>query len=306
MMIPINKNSTDPFYRYKMPPLRVNREGKQGNPRSLINNFLTISESLKRKPELIKQYFSYQLSVQIKLNEKLVLNGEFTPDSLQNTLYSFIDLLLICSHCENPETAIKITNDPKFLQDEDEESCDDDFSGEMVYLECYACGKKTVINSSHKIIHYILKNPDVIEFDCYKSDELLENNENGTSLSSPLSSGIASDEATLLSQYNNSKDKKAFFEDFFTEILKKSEYEKITLIKPILQEKESQTPFFSVLEKNIVDHNLYSDIGDISSILCRFMKNTDFSYFKTKSKVIQKKESVRIRNMLGNHVDFRD
>lgn len=292
-MIPINRNSVDPFYRYKMPPLNVNKEGKQGNPRTNINNFLSVADSLKRKPELIRQFFIYQLSGQIKLTNKLTLNGEFTVDMLQNILYNFIDLLIICRHCENPETSIKITNDSKIF----DESSDDEI--EKIYLECYACGKKTKVNSPNKIISYILKNPEVIEFDCY-------NNEKKNNLNIEFDENLISNEKELFQLFLNTENKKDFFNLFLQKIIEKKKILNLIYLKEILKDDSAKNDFFACLEENIVSKDLFQNIGEISSYLCKFLKKSDFSYFKSKSKVVSKKESLRIRNILENHIEFRD
>jgi len=314
-MIPINKDSTDPFYRYKMPSLCVTREGKQGNPRTIISNFITVANCLKRQPTLIKQYFTYQLSVQMKLGEKLVLNGKISSDILQQTLYNFIDLLVICRHCENPETSIIFFSGPsEYDSNEEQSASSDDSHEEKLGLQCYACGEKSVIKSAHKIIEYIFKNTESVEFTCY--EEATSENAQAVELSKDVQkiniSTDVTDEEKFLQNFKELGEQ--YLQKVLNRIFKDGKYEKLALFKPILQDNKLDSSelevrkdtFFSLIEQIIVKKNLFTDIEDISSCLLTYLKPSDFHYFRTKSKVIQKKESVKIRNMLGNFVEFKD
>lgn len=329
-MIPINRKSADPFYRYKMPPLHVIREGKQGNPRSIIMNFLPVCDSLRRSPELIKQFFIYQLSVQIKMkNDKLVINGEIKGDILQDILYQFIDLLLICRQCDNPETSIRTMgecdNPETFTRTREE--CNQDFTeggtenesgydsvghgtedgarhdgveqnenepdhqhGSGLVLECYACGAITPIRSNHKIISYILKNQACLE------------GENRHYVGMERDGGVKSLEGTAMSQ----NEQVSYFRSVVERVFDRGEYALLKDLEQALKKEEGRVQFFEVLEEYSVKNDIVQNIGRVFDVLREFLTGTDFEYFKKRSRVVHKKESVRIRNILSNYVDYKE
>ncbi|KRH95294.1 eukaryotic translation initiation factor eIF-5 [Pseudoloma neurophilia] len=366
-LIPINRDSTDPFYRYKMPPLSIIREGRQGNPRTLIINFLTVCDSLKRQPGLIKQFYNYQLSVQIKyLNGRLILNGEFNHEILQNCLYQFINMLIICKHCDNPETTIKLSSDVVdernqeqiFLKEQKTSGSEikDDFENNSeikdvsendsdskngvvneddldydsycdsedeppLSLVCYACGGVTPVKSNHKIIQYIIKNPDCNTVS-YKDDIIEDiaidglNIDDTTSKDLTRKDTIKKEDATNQDPTNEDISSKnmnsepigtEYFNRQLTDCLKEDDFSPLTNLKDILKDVCHRTVFFECLEQFVVQNDIVSSLlGQIFKILSKILPESHFEYFRKKSKVIQKKESVRIRNILGNFVNYKE
>lgn len=347
-MIPINKNSADPFYRYKMPPLNVIREGKQGNPRTIILNFVNVCEYLKRSPVLIKQYFIYQLSVQIKRKrDQLVINGEVAAEILQDILYQCINLLLLCGQCCNPETGIRLNEQrkkeivqqgssslkccknlngqnldgqSKNLNEESNKECNDSSEEDEsdLVLECYACGAVTAIRSNHKIVGFILKNRDCVEEQTYYK----EINGAGTTMVRTMAttglgvtgrsstSGASNGYSTIPvnnESVNDAPSKTIHnFRNIIEQAFEKNHFLILNNLEEPLKIKENRLKFFEILEQYSVQNENVQNIGRVFEVLKKFLVNSEFDYFRKRSKVVQKKESVRIRNILSNYVDYKD
>lgn len=142
--INICRENTDPFYRYKMPPIQSKVEGRGNGIKTAIPNLSEVARALGRPPAYVVKYFGSELGAQTKINEdedRFLVNGAHSQAELQDSLDGFINRFVLCGACKNPETQI-IIKSKGFLQ-----------------KDCKACGRITDIDLRHKLSSYILKNP---------------------------------------------------------------------------------------------------------------------------------------------------
>lgn len=142
--INICRENTDPFYRYKMPPIQSKVEGRGNGIKTAIPNLSEVARALGRPPAYVVKYFGSELGAQTKINEeddRYLVNGAHSQAELQDSLDGFINRFVLCGACKNPETQI-IIKSKGFLQ-----------------RDCKACGRITDIDLRHKLSSYILKNP---------------------------------------------------------------------------------------------------------------------------------------------------
>lgn len=144
--INICRDNTDPFYRYKMPPIQSKTEGRGNGIKTAIGNLSEVSRALGRPPAYVVKFFGYELGAQTSIKEeedRYLVNGVHDSSELQDSLDGFISKFVLCGSCKNPETEIQIKGKDTLQRD------------------CKACGKITMIDLKHKLSSYILKNPPV-------------------------------------------------------------------------------------------------------------------------------------------------
>jgi len=74
-------------------------------------------------------------------NDRYIINGAHEAGRLQDILDSFITRFVLCGDCESPETDLKINKD------------------NSISKICSACGASSAVDSKHKMVAHILKNP---------------------------------------------------------------------------------------------------------------------------------------------------
>lgn len=142
--INICRDNTDPFYRYKMPPIQAKVEGRGNGIKTAIPNLSEVARALGRPAPYVVKFFGYELGAQTTFKEdddRYLVNGAHQQSELQDSLDGFITKFVLCGACKNPETQIQIKG-KGFLQ-----------------KDCKACGRITEIDLRHKLSSYILKNP---------------------------------------------------------------------------------------------------------------------------------------------------
>lgn len=142
--INIWRENTDPFYRYKMPPIQAKVEGRGNGIKTAIPNLSEVARSLARPPAYVVKYFGYELGAQTSFKEeedRYLVNGAHGQSELQDSLDGFIIKFVLCGACKNPETQIQIKGKGNLQKD------------------CKACGRITDVDLRHKLSSYILKNP---------------------------------------------------------------------------------------------------------------------------------------------------
>jgi len=91
----------DPNYRYKMTPLNIVRE------RSLmtINNLPVICKDIERHPEMFVEFIKHKLGTNLSYKEdKLKYSDKISNQSIEDALYEFIEMFVLCNSCNLPET----------------------------------------------------------------------------------------------------------------------------------------------------------------------------------------------------------
>jgi translation initiation factor 2 beta subunit (eIF-2beta)/eIF-5 len=119
-MLNIN-NSEDPFYRYKMPELKVEKVNKAGKKETILMNMKEIAKALNREEKEMIKYMGKKRSAGVNIG-KGVISGDHNVKDLQEVIYKYIKTYVLCMKCGNPETTKK---------------------EEMI--KCVACGERMVV-----------------------------------------------------------------------------------------------------------------------------------------------------------------
>ena len=178
-MININRNINDAFYRYKMHEVNTIQEGQK----TLIINLEDIAKDLKRDPMHILKYLSLTYGCGNKTNTgggvcKYFLMGLFDDKKIQQGIFDFIDLFVLCISCKNPETYFVLK----------------DASLQRV---CSSCG--TNFNQTeHKMNNLFIKDID--------SDKFKDKNYEQEMAKKEINAEVKSDELTNLSHKDLTKD----------------------------------------------------------------------------------------------------
>ncbi|XP_003384405.1 PREDICTED: eukaryotic translation initiation factor 5-like [Amphimedon queenslandica] len=141
----VNRENTDPYYRYKMPLLIAKVEGKGNGIKTVIVNMVEIGKALQRPPSYPCKYFGCELGAQTQMdpkNGRYIVNGAHEGPKLQDLLDGFIKNFVLCEECENPETNLVVqTGKNRIVQ------------------TCIACGHSRLVSERHKLTAYVIKNP---------------------------------------------------------------------------------------------------------------------------------------------------
>ena len=128
----------DPEYRYKMPAVYGKIEGSGNGIKTNIPNIDDVGLSLHRNPGEVNKFFGCELGAQTTYaNDRAIVNGAHTDDTLQKLIHRYIELFVLCPNCKLPETEYKIKN-------------------EVIWHRCAACGAKEMVDMGHKLCNYIL------------------------------------------------------------------------------------------------------------------------------------------------------
>lgn len=141
----VNRNVSDLFYRYKMPPLVAKVEGKGNGIKTVIVNMSEVAKALSRPPTYPTKYFGCELGAQTQFdfkNERFIVNGSHDAVKLQDLLDGFIRKFVLCPECDNPETDLIVSA-----------------KRGTISQGCKACGFHGPLEFNHKLNTYILKNP---------------------------------------------------------------------------------------------------------------------------------------------------
>ncbi|KAL9050171.1 MAG: hypothetical protein Q9162_006805 [Coniocarpon cinnabarinum] len=139
--INIRRDEKDPFYRYKMEPLKSKIEGKGNGIKTVIVNLSSVAQSLGRPPSYLIKYFGFELGAQTNLDppdDRWIVNGAHDAGKLQDHLDGFINKFVLCRSCKNPETVVQIKNND-------------------INLDCKACGEHTHVDPRLKLSSFIIK-----------------------------------------------------------------------------------------------------------------------------------------------------
>lgn len=153
----------DPEYRYKMPAVFGKIEGSGNGIKTVIPNISAVASSLHRHPGEVNKFFGCELGAQTKYSEsadRAVVNGAHTDATLQKLIHRYIDSFVLCPNCGLPETDYKIKSD-------------------SIFHKCAACGAKEMINMSHKLCNFILKESKDKKGDKKKNKKVKDENDSG-------------------------------------------------------------------------------------------------------------------------------
>lgn len=134
----------DEFNRYKMPPVLGKVEGRGNGIKTRIVNCAEVAKALHRQPGYVVKFFGCELGAQTKIDDKnatYIVNGAFQQNVLAETLKKFIDMFVLCTNCNLPETDLKLKKNGNITQ------------------SCNACGTEQLVDMTHKLCTYIANNP---------------------------------------------------------------------------------------------------------------------------------------------------
>lgn len=135
------KRAEDKFYRYKMPRLQVKVEGKGNGIKTVVVNLSTVAQSLARPGGQVVKWFGLDLGAQTNMDppdDRWIINGAHDGETLQKSLFIFIEKYVLCDDCGNPETDFVIKD-------------------EVVRKDCKACGARSKPLVHTNLINFILK-----------------------------------------------------------------------------------------------------------------------------------------------------
>lgn len=131
-MIPVDpEKKEDQYYRYKMPALQTKVEGSGNGIKTVLPNIHDICLIINRPEEVLMKYFQSELGAQRTVStkdDKFLLMGAHPTERMQEKLYDFIRLFVLCKHCRNPETSIHLDGGKKVAS---------------ISMVCGACGKRS-------------------------------------------------------------------------------------------------------------------------------------------------------------------
>lgn len=111
--------------RYRMQTVQC--QSRKNNKTYLLNLDI-IAKALDRTSTELLKWFGHQLNSQV--NTKFVcLNGVHTEDTLQQEIYNYIKIYVLCSKCKNPETKLVYSKSKKLKK-----GCI--ACGELITFEC--------------------------------------------------------------------------------------------------------------------------------------------------------------------------
>lgn len=94
---------TQAFERFETPAIESFQQGSK----TIIKNFDSILQKVRRESPILVKYFSRELAVPATVEGgKLILNGKFYERNLKDKLQAFVDAAVVCKECKRPDTKI--------------------------------------------------------------------------------------------------------------------------------------------------------------------------------------------------------
>lgn len=141
--INIDSTARDPSYRYKMPPLNIKKEGRGNGARTVVVNICEVSKALKVDATWPTKFFGLELGTQArydKIKTQTVLAGFHEARDLARLLDKFIAGFVLCPVCKLPEILLSVHKG-------------------KIKIDCAACGANRDLESNHKFVAFVVKNP---------------------------------------------------------------------------------------------------------------------------------------------------
>lgn len=141
-MINIDRDTIDPYYRYKMPKITGQHKGRGNGCKTVITNLSEVAKSLNKEPSEILRFIGYSNGSRtfVTKDDDYIVNGFIEDENLLKYLYTYIENFVICQTCHNPETKYK-------------------YRSKKMNTKCAACGSMDEL-VEHKLVNYIKKQYD--------------------------------------------------------------------------------------------------------------------------------------------------
>ena len=109
--------------RFEVPKVKGHIQGNK----TIISNFLQISNIIRRKPEHLLKYILKELATPGEINNNLLTIGtKITSVRINEKIMNYVDNYVICKTCNKPDTKL-ITE------------------GNIITMTCQACGARQII-----------------------------------------------------------------------------------------------------------------------------------------------------------------
>lgn len=139
------KSRDDEHYRYKMPGMLTKIEGNGNGIKTVFPNIADVCNSIHRAELFLLKFLGQELgaqSTELKHQNdlKYLVMGPFKTNRIQDKVDQFITKYVLCEHCRNPETEVKVEK-------------------QRATLVCKACQKVTKLSSADKMLNVINTHP---------------------------------------------------------------------------------------------------------------------------------------------------
>jgi len=134
---------SDTSYRYKMDPLQTKVEGRGNGIKTVLLNVAQVASDMRTDPKYITKFLGLECGAQSTWKEKRgvgIVNGSHQQADLQEKIYQFIQVLILCPSCDLPELKHRCR-------------------GSAVGAKCYSCGWVGGIQNDHAILKYVSRHP---------------------------------------------------------------------------------------------------------------------------------------------------
>ena len=99
--LPEKVSSTE---RFEIPKFEFFTEGNK----TIVKNFKTVADKIRREQEVICKYFSKELAVPVSVQgERLILQRKLMGDIINKKLEEFVLKFVMCKQCNRPDTHIQ-------------------------------------------------------------------------------------------------------------------------------------------------------------------------------------------------------
>jgi len=137
--IGLPSSAKDAAYRYKMDRLVTKIEGRGNGIKTVLLNVCDIAGQMKTDAKYITKYLGIEVGAQSLFDDDRncgIVNGKHEAPALQAELQKFIEMFILCPHCNFPELHHKIKK-------------------KRIEAQCMSCGWNDEIPSAHRVLQYI-------------------------------------------------------------------------------------------------------------------------------------------------------
>jgi len=144
-MCNIPSTNTDPSYRYKMPRIISQKEGRGNGKKTHIVNMGDVAHAIKRPPQYVTKWLGNELAADSSYTnkegegERSIVNGHHDTHVLQTCLDKFLGRYVLCPNCHLPEIDLIVKK--------------------KVTATCKACGWAGDLDNGHKLAKFAIRNP---------------------------------------------------------------------------------------------------------------------------------------------------
>ncbi len=90
--------------RFEIPKFEYFTEGTK----TIVKNFATVCEKIRRDPEMVNKFLSKEFAVPITVQaDRIILQRKLMGDTLNKKLEEFVNRFVICKECKRPDTHIE-------------------------------------------------------------------------------------------------------------------------------------------------------------------------------------------------------